>query len=157
MPLPAASTLTYHTLAPHFHLWHWGVFVYLGQERFFLGWGYTGSVLPLFSPSRLLLPTLFAQGWPRSLILKNTQLIYFPCVRQPKAFKDNDNLSTAILSCKEFARFAGTGSYRNILLVLCGLDSQEGQGYMANKSCENNYTTARVAVAVWRIRKRSII
>lgn len=115
-----------------------------------------GSVLPLCSPSRLL-PTLFLNSLLPTLILKNTQLIHFPYLRQPNAFKDNDNLSTIILSCKEFARFAGTGSYRNVLLVLCGLDSLEGQESTANKSCENNYTIARVAVALWGIRKRSIM
>ena len=97
---------------------------------FFLGG--IGSVQPLFSPSQSLLPTLSAQGWPHSLTLKNTQLIYFPCLRQPKALKDNENLSTALLSCKEFARFAGTESYRNVLLVLCGLESLEGQEATGN-------------------------
>lgn len=84
------------------------------------------SAVPLF-PSQSLLPTLSAQGWPHSLILKNTQFISFPCLRQPKALKDNDSLSSALLSGKEFARFPGTESYRNVLLVLCGLESLEGQ------------------------------
>lgn len=94
-----------------------------------------------------LLPILFAQSWPHSLILKNTQFIYFPCLRQPRAFKDNDDLSTAILSCKEFARFAGTGSYRNVLLVLWRV-----RNLQETQTCENNYTIAWVVVASWVVR-----
>lgn len=89
------------------------------------------SVQPLLSsalPSDSLCPRLTTH----SLTLKSTQLICFPHLRQPKAFRDNENLSTALLSCKEFARFAGTESYRNVLLVLCGLESLEGQEATGN-------------------------
>jgi hypothetical protein len=36
----------------------------------------------------------------------------------PKTLKDNENLSTAVLSCKEFASVAGTESYRNVLVLV---------------------------------------
>ena len=79
-------------------------------------------------PSDSLCPRLTTH----SLTLESTELIYFPHLRLPKAFKDNENLSTALLSCKEFARFAGTESYRNVLLGLCGLESLEGQEATGN-------------------------
>lgn len=97
----------------------------LSQECFFLSSGYrifSASLLSLVTPSNSLCPRLTTL--PHS---QEHTAYLFSSIRQPKAFKDNDNLLTAILSCKEFARFAGTGSYRNVLLVLCGLDSLEGQ------------------------------
>ena len=104
------------------------LFIYpnLGQKCL-LFLGDPRSVQPLLSsalPSDSLCPRLTTH----SLTLESTQLIYFPHLRQPKAFKDNENLSTALLSCKEFARFAGMESYRNVLLVLCGLESLEESG-----------------------------
>ena len=108
------------------------LFIYhnLGQKCL-LFLGDPGSVRPLLpppQPSDSLCPRLTTH----SLTLESTQLIYFPHLRQPKAFKDNENLSTALLSCKEFARFAGTESYRNVLLGLCGLESLEGQEATGN-------------------------
>lgn len=96
----------------------------------FLSSGYrifSASLLSLVTPSNSLCPRL------TTLLHSREHTAYlFSSIRQPKAFKDNDNLLTAILSCKEFARFAGTGSYRNVLLVLCGLDSLEGQESTGN-------------------------
>lgn len=102
----------------------------LGQSYFFL------QDMESLCLAPLLLSVSFQISWPKAdhtpSFSRTHSLSIFHVLGSQRLLKDNENPSTAILSCKEFARFAGTENYRNVLLVLCGLESLEGQGSTGN-------------------------